>query len=209
MADRWTVVSVCNYPIMGENKPTVQHEPIRIPAADPELGISTFIVKPAILHEFMGATDKEYRIKKVPVDAKEMAEAIVLDYCNAQLCLEDGAKPGLFCVEGEFTPEEILEQFPTLVKQAKINHTLWAKKLIAMADDEWATEKRHRRIGAQMRNAAQYFGLDREWVDPTKFISTAIDCPACGEKLSPKVAVCKYCRCVVNEELFAELEFAS
>lgn len=209
MSDVWTVVSLCNFPIVGENKPTVQHGPITIPAADKELGVSVFHVHPAICWEFMGASDKAYRMLDREISAKELANSIANDWADAQMCIDNGGRPGIFAVEGEHDAEYVAKRFKDRIKEARERHVIWAKQLIAMADDLWSTEKKHKRIGASMIHAAEFFGLDREWADPTRFIATAITCPSCGTKLSPDVALCMVCRCIVDKEKYEALEFAS
>jgi hypothetical protein len=65
----------------------------------------------------------------------------------------------------------------------------------------WARGHSFREISDLHRRAAIALGVEREWAYvPTRFA----DCPACGEKVRPSVAVCKHCGAILDAEKAAK-----
>jgi hypothetical protein len=65
----------------------------------------------------------------------------------------------------------------------------------------WARGHSFREISDLHRRAAIALGVEREWAYvPTRFA----DCPACGEKVKPSVAVCKHCGAILDAEKAAK-----
>ena len=65
----------------------------------------------------------------------------------------------------------------------------------------WARGHSFREISDLHRRAAIALGVEREWAYvPTRFA----DCPACGEKVKPGVAVCKHCGAILDAEKAAK-----
>ena len=68
----------------------------------------------------------------------------------------------------------------------------------------WARGHSFREISDLHRRAAIALGVEREWAYvPTRFA----DCPACGEKVKPSVAVCKHCGAILDAEKAAKRHF--
>jgi zinc-ribbon domain len=77
----------------------------------------------------------------------------------------------------------------------------WYQQLVAEADAMWARGHSYREISDMHRRAALSLGIDREWAFvPQKLI----ECPACGEKVKPQVAICKHCGAVLDAEKAAK-----
>jgi hypothetical protein len=74
-------------------------------------------------------------------------------------------------------------------------------RLVADGDTMWARGHSFREISDLHRRAAIALGVEREWAYvPTRMA----DCPACGEKVKPGVAVCKHCHAILDAEKAAK-----
>src|SRR5271155_3149421 len=74
-------------------------------------------------------------------------------------------------------------------------------RLIAEGDTMWARGHSFREISDLHRRAAIALGVEREWAYvPVRMA----DCPACGEKVKPGVAVCRHCRAILDQEKAAK-----
>ncbi len=77
----------------------------------------------------------------------------------------------------------------------------WYQQLVAEADTMWARGHSYREISDMHRRAALSLGIERDWAFvPQKLV----ECPACGEKVKPGVAVCKHCKAVLDVEKAAK-----
>ena len=75
------------------------------------------------------------------------------------------------------------------------------QKLVTEADVMWARGHSFREISDLHRRAALQLGLEREWA----YVPTRMnDCPACGEKVKPGVAVCRHCAAILDAEKAAK-----
>jgi hypothetical protein len=75
------------------------------------------------------------------------------------------------------------------------------QKLVTEADVMWARGHSFREISDLHRRAALQLGLEREWA----YVPTRMsDCPACGEKVKPGVAVCRHCSAILDAEKAAK-----
>ncbi len=70
-------------------------------------------------------------------------------------------------------------------------------RLIAEGDTMWARGHSFREISDLHRRAAIAMGVEREWAYvPARMV----ECPACGERVKPGVAVCKHCGAILDSE---------
>jgi len=77
----------------------------------------------------------------------------------------------------------------------------WYQQLVAEADTMWARGHSYREISDMHRRAALSLGIERDWAFvPQKLV----ECPACGEKVKPGVAICKHCKAVLDVEKAAK-----
>ncbi len=132
--------------------------------------------------------------------AEEVANALIGDYCNAQLQGGEDAKPAMFWVLGKWSGEEILTKFKAEVDAAKAKQNVWFLRLIRLADDDWARFGQHRMITDLQRYAARSLGqLNKPWMhnlEPTEFVK----CPACATLVDINAAICQNCGYVTNKE---------
>jgi hypothetical protein len=75
-------------------------------------------------------------------------------------------------------------------------------RLISEGDTMWARGHSFREISDLHRRAAIQIGVEREWAYVP---SRMVDCPACGERVKPGVAVCKHCGAILDCEKAARL----
>ena len=100
------------------------------------------------------------------------------------------ADHGVFICAGDLPGDDELAR-------ARARRDSWYKQLVAEADEMWARGHSYREISDMHRRAVMALGLEREWAYVPQ---RQIDCPACGEKLKPGVAVCKHCGAVLDAE---------
>ncbi len=73
----------------------------------------------------------------------------------------------------------------------------WYKQLVFEGDQMWARSHNFREISDQHRRAVLALGLECEWAYvPEKLV----DCPVCGEKVKPGVALCRHCGAILDRE---------
>lgn len=74
-------------------------------------------------------------------------------------------------------------------------------QLVGEADTMWARGHSFREISDLHRRAAIALGIERDWAwVPARMM----DCPACGEKVKPGVAVCRHCRAILDPQKAAK-----
>lgn len=114
------------------------------------------------------------------ISARDIAEDIIQDLGNH----------GVFVCAGELPSEEELSR-------ARARRDSWYKQLVAEADEMWARGHSYREISDMHRRAALAMGLEREWAYVPQ---RQMDCPACGEKVKPGVALCKHCNAILDAD---------
>jgi hypothetical protein len=75
------------------------------------------------------------------------------------------------------------------------------QRLITEGDTMWARGHSFREISDLHRRAAISLGVEREWAYVPMRMN---ECPACGEKVKPAVAVCKHCGAILDAEKAAK-----
>jgi hypothetical protein len=80
------------------------------------------------------------------------------------------------------------------------------QRLVTDGDTMWARGHSFREISDLHRRAAIALGVEREWAYVPVRMS---DCPACGEKVKPHVAVCRHCGAILDEEKAAKHGFGA
>jgi hypothetical protein len=118
------------------------------------------------------------------IAAREIAEDLLQD-------LQDH---GVFVCEGE---RPSAEELATATARRDAFH----QRLVTDGDTMWARGHSFREISDLHRRAAIALGIEREWAYVPVKMS---DCPACGEKVKPGVAVCRYCSAILDEEKAAK-----
>ena len=139
---------------------------------------------------FIDLGDK--RKHDVAILAREVAE----DLCGE--INSDGGDDsffGVFVAKGDKPTAAELEEARDRLKA-------FYQRLVAAADREWERSHSHLFINDVQRRAARHLGLEKEWhyqPQETK------ECPGCGEKIKPHVAVCKTCGAILDLEKAASL----
>lgn len=135
------------------------------------------------------------RTSPIHISAAELAE---------DLCREinsDGGEDsnfGVFVAEGnDPTADELDRGHDRLAT--------FYRRLVAGADREWERSHSYLFINDVERRAAHYLGLEKEWFYQAR---ETVECPACGEKIKPGVAVCKTCRAILDPTKAANLGLA-
>lgn len=121
---------------------------------------------------------------EVPIHARKIAEDLVSDLIDYGVFLAAGEKP---------TDEEIAA--------ANEHMTEVAKRLVVEGDQEWARSHDYRLLSDLHRRAVKRLGLEREWAYEPQAMG---ECPVCGEKVKPGVAVCRSCGAILNRRKAAK-----
>jgi hypothetical protein len=139
-----------------------------------------------------GAIDLgDKRTLEFPISARDIAEDLAREINS------DGGEAsyfGVFVCEGE-TPEahELAEARELL--------SAFYTSLVSAADKQWERTHNVAFISDLERRAARELRLEKDWsYEPTM----RNECPACGERLKPNVAVCRVCGAVLNREKAAQ-----
>jgi hypothetical protein len=118
------------------------------------------------------------------ISARDIAEDLLQDLHDHGIFVCVGARPGA---------EEIAA--------ATERRDTYYHRLVSDGDTMWARGHSFREISDLHRRAAIALGVEREWA----YVPTRLsDCPACGEKVKPGVAVCKHCSAILDAEKAAK-----
>jgi len=114
------------------------------------------------------------------ISAREIADDLLQDLQDHGTFVCAGARP---------TSEELAA--------ATARRDSFYQRLVGEGDTMWARGHSFREISDLHRRAAIALGIEREWAYvPARMV----DCPACGEKVKPGVAVCRHCRAILDPE---------
>jgi len=118
------------------------------------------------------------------ISAREIAADLIQDLEPHGIFVSAGARPS----EDE-------------IATAQATRLEWYQQLVAEGDTMWARGHSYREISDMHRRAALSLGVERDWAFvPQKLI----ECPVCGEKVKPQVAVCKHRKAVLDPEKAAK-----
>jgi len=122
-----------------------------------------------------------------PLEARAVAEDLAKSI-NADA--GDGSFMGVFvCNAPQPSSAELADAEAKLVE--------FYKSLISIGDTEWERTHNHLMVSDLHRRAARHLGIEKDWAyDPKPMV----DCPACGSKVKPGVAVCRTCGAVLDRE---------
>lgn len=135
------------------------------------------------------------RTLDVPISATEVAQ----DLCR-EINSDGGEESffGVFVAAGEMPSDAEL-------RQGRERLVLFYRRLVAGADREWERSHSYLFINDVERRAARYLGLEKEWFYHPR---ETVECPGCGEKIKPGVAVCRVCRAILDRDKAASLGLA-
>jgi hypothetical protein len=139
-----------------------------------------------------GAIDLgDKRTLEFPISARDIAEDLAREI-NA-----DGGEASYF---GVFVCDEDAPREDELA-EARERLELFYSSLVNSADKQWERTHNVAFISDLERRAARELRLEKDWsYEPTM----RNECPACGERLKPNVAVCRVCGAVLNREKAAQ-----
>jgi hypothetical protein len=140
------------------------------------------------IHACKGFVDiGDHRTMEFPITAREIAEDLVRELNGDS---GEGSFHGVFIAEGPEPTESEL-------KDAHEKLDAFHRRLVEMADLEWERSHNPMFITDLERRAARELKLEKPWLYDPK---PQAECPACGEKLRPGVAVCRACRAILDRE---------
>lgn len=118
------------------------------------------------------------------ISAREIAEDLLQDLGDHGVFVCAGARP---------SADEL--------SAATSRRDQFYQRLVTDGDTMWARGHSFREISDLHRRAAIALGAEREWA----YVPVRMnDCPACGEKVKPGVAVCRHCGAILDEEKAAK-----
>jgi hypothetical protein len=97
---------------------------------------------------------------------------------------------GVFVCAGDAPTEAELSK-----AEEKLNE--FYRALVASADREWERSHSFLFIHDLQRRAAAKLGMNKEWHYQVRETE---ECPGCGDRVKPGVAVCKSCHAILNKE---------
>jgi hypothetical protein len=132
------------------------------------------------------------RQMEIPISASEVAQ----DLCR-EINSDAGEESnlGVFVAKGEMPTSEEL-------RRAREKLAAFYRRLVAGADREWERSHSYLFINDVERRAAQYLGLEKDWFYQAR---ETVECPGCGEKIKPGVAVCRTCGAILDRGKAASL----
>ena len=150
------------------------------------------------------ASGEEYALTRVTPrtgvmdygDKRTLPLAITAREIAEDLCREVNSDAGEHSYLGVFVCAEDIPSEDEL-RSAQARLAEFYRGLVAAADREWERSHSFLFIHDLQRRAAANMGLDKEWHYQTR--ETA-ECPGCGERVKPGVAVCKSCGAVLDRE---------
>lgn len=198
-----TVVSVLPFKI-DEIKPGVYPGHFIIEAAEKDK-FKSIIIGPSRYHVYIPIAE---RIMTVEEHAHGMARSIVEDYIGSALAVSGDARPGIFWLTGAKSESDIANHCKLELEEAKQSQKRWFTELVKLADDDWAKYHLHAAISDLQRYAANYLGLEREWLRMLKEVEIT-SCKVCRSPIHPEAIVCPVCRSVLNQTEYAKVQKAS
>ena len=141
----------------------------------------------------------------IPESGMVVAKSVCRDYAMSLYGADQEHLPMLFAMEGELSPEEIVEDYEIVLRAAMESHRNWLKRLVMLADDDWTKWHINQMISELQIHAAKELGLEREWTQVTEAGNL---CPACFAACRPGQVVCRACKCILDPSKHSSLQFA-
>lgn len=189
--DMATVVSI--YPKeINEVKETIQPGRFKVLAGT----YSNPAVVPVGPSSWWKDTDVEQPLLEIPVSAVQIAQSLIVDYCNGMLaCDMAGSMPGLFFVPGDVPKEKIMTDYKLKLAETKNKQDNWYKILVRLANSLWARSNGNPLvIWDEMRMAATELGLENvPWLR-MEVQMEMVRCFACGTLRNPDFPICATCK---------------
>lgn len=152
--------------------------------------------------------DDEMPPHVVKTSCKDIAKAVVSDYLQGQMDVDEFCGPGIAWLPGKVIGSELLTKHPNLYMKLVKMQSAWFEKLVQRADNDWNRYKRHTVISENQRFACRALGLERDWLTPNSS-EIPVKCPACFSQCSSQAVVCMNCRCILDKEKYDKMTFAA
>ncbi|HUL32799.1 MAG TPA: zinc ribbon domain-containing protein [Candidatus Eisenbacteria bacterium] len=135
------------------------------------------------------------RTMEIRLSAKEIAQDLAREINGDS---GDGSFHGVFVADGpQPTAEELAD--------ARRKLETFQLRLVDAADLEWERSHNMMFITDLERRAARELGFEKPWLYDRKPMA---ECPACGERIKPGVAVCRSCGAILDREKAAQFGLA-
>jgi hypothetical protein len=144
---------------------------------------------------------------RVPNPSDIVARAIVDDYVNSQLSVNDEARPALFWVPERLNLEEVQHKYKVEIFRALLAQKKWFLNVAMLADNDWSRYHQHNVISSFQRKCADFIGWtsqEHEWLGPMTTMKSS-SCPFCGISVPEGLPICSNGH-VVNPQLHKEIE---
>jgi hypothetical protein len=201
-----TVISMLPYPL-HEQKPGLVPGVFKIPYTAP--GDFTLFSVERCQHSVYLDENRPRLIVPDPSDI--VARSIVEDHKVAMICYEGGiAEPGLAWVWGEYLNDDdgkrsLAYAHASLLKSMISLQNEWYKRLLQMADDDWARYRQHKFVTELQRTAATVLGqVNREWMIAHKIEEALSKCKFCFTQIHPNACICPSCHGIVDEARYKQ-----
>ena len=136
------------------------------------------------------------RTMEFAISAREIAEDLAREINNDS---GEGSYHGVFVSTG---PEPTEDELADAQRRLDEFH----RRLVNAADLEWERSHNPMFITDLDRRAARELKLDKPWLYDPK---PQAECPACGEKIKPAVAVCRSCGAILDRAKAAQFGLVS
>lgn len=203
--DKTTIVSVYPREIV-DIKPTLFPGRFTIPPAG-QNDFSLLIISGASY--FIPSQIEKQPPTEVQVNSMMLAESILHDSIPTMNLVTSAARPGVFCIPGEYTKHTILaykhadgRSFQELLETAKNWQQNYWVSVIEEADYFWSKSSGNpKTIPDDARLAAKILGVEKvkPWMNNV-VASELTNCKACGEMINPAFPVCKFCHSIIDPE---------
>lgn len=154
-------------------------------------------------HHFIPDPFDEKRNYKQVTPPHEMARSICDDYNTAHIGTDSESGPGLFWVHGRLTIQQVKDKHSDLLEFYQKRQTKWFHNLVSIADADWEKNKNRLAVSDLQRIAAQYLGIQKDWVIAT--IQENMTCPFCKALISVDSVKCYNCKEVVNPVAYKKM----
>ena len=159
----------------------------------PEAGAAYAVTPVRACTSLMDLGDK--RTMEIRLTAQEIAEDLVREINGDS---GEGSYHGVFVAAGPVPTEDELAE-------ARKKLEAFQQRLVDAEDLEWERSHNMMFITDLERRAARELRLEKPWLYDPKPMA---DCPACGEKIRPGVAVCRTCGAILDREKAAKFGLA-
>lgn len=145
--------------------------------------------------------DQDRKSLRIPDPPDLVAKAIVDDYVTSQLGVDENARPALFWLPDEVTPEVVVLKHKETMNWNLLLQKQWMLNVSRLADNDWNRYHQHNVVSDFQRQCAIHIGWkpeDHEWM--IKPMEETIKCPACMSPVPAGAIICAVCKNVLDAE---------